>query len=97
VCQEDAERQSEQAASDERECEKAKHQETVETRDRQSASGHQDGDGETERDQDGHRGGHDVVDCEEAQLSDESKGAAARTIRSQTGTLKMKGIASRGW
>jgi hypothetical protein len=26
-----------------------------------------------------------------------SKGRSARTIRSQTGTMKMKGIASRGW
>lgn len=48
--------------------------ETVEARDRQSASGHQDGDGETERDQDGHRGGHDDVDREEAQLSHEQQG-----------------------
>lgn len=74
VRQEDAEHQSEHAASDERQYKKAKYQKTVEARNREASSGDQDGNGETERDHDGHRGGHDDVDGEKAQLSDEQQG-----------------------
>ena len=69
--QKDAEHQSEHTTSDARQHEQAKNDEPVVARDGESSSGEQDSDGESERDEDGEAGGHDDVNGEEAESTDE--------------------------